>query len=227
MRDQPLDCERVTGPAVAAVSLEDAKAHCRVDDDDFDSLLQSYVDAAIGYVDGLEGILGRALIEQSWTLYLDQFASVGPFGGAQSYIETSPRRRWDLIRLPMRPLIAVDSIHYVDPSGATLLLDPAAYQVMAGERAEIVPAAGLTWPSTQRQPRAVAIAFRAGYAKAKTGPTAPPNPADVPPQIISAIKLMIGDLFLNRESQVVETTRSALIENLAADRLLAPFKSYL
>lgn len=54
-------------PAVAMpVSLGDIKAHCRVDFDDDDLLLTGFVLAATAHLDGFRGILGRAIMPQTW-----------------------------------------------------------------------------------------------------------------------------------------------------------------
>lgn len=58
----------IVPPAVAPVSLEDAKEHLRiaeeVDDEDF--LIQTLIDAATQHLDGYRGVLGRCLVTQTW-----------------------------------------------------------------------------------------------------------------------------------------------------------------
>ena len=57
---------RVTPPTAEIVSLDDAKAHLRVDHDHEDALIQVYLDAATSWVDGFDGVLGRCVLEQTW-----------------------------------------------------------------------------------------------------------------------------------------------------------------
>lgn len=57
---------RVTAPAETPVPLSLVKAHCRIDHDDEDLLLQHYLDAAVSYLDGYSGVLGRCMVTQTW-----------------------------------------------------------------------------------------------------------------------------------------------------------------
>lgn len=56
----------VTPPAALPVTLGDAKLHCRVVGDDEDQLIADMVDAAVSYLDGYGGVLGRCLVTQTW-----------------------------------------------------------------------------------------------------------------------------------------------------------------
>ncbi|WP_411838577.1 head-tail connector protein [Paracoccus sp. ME4] len=62
---------RTTDPSQPIVDLDEMKAHLRVEDDDENLLIQSLVDAATGYLDGYSGVLGRAIMEQTWTINVD------------------------------------------------------------------------------------------------------------------------------------------------------------
>lgn len=167
------DLELHTAPTAALVTLAQVKAHLRLDGiNDFDALLTDHLASAIGELDGYAGTLGRALAEQTWILYLDGF----------------PR---SAIGLPLPPLLGVDSIVYVDADGAEQTLATDQYQVLAGERAEVRPAHGLSWPSARVAPRAVAITFRCGWA-APEGDE--PWPSKLQP-VISAVLLKVEELF--------------------------------
>lgn len=56
----------VTPPVGPVVPLSDLKAHLRVDHDEEDALITSLEAAAVGYLDGWGGILGRAIKTQVW-----------------------------------------------------------------------------------------------------------------------------------------------------------------
>lgn len=56
----------VTGPSGPVVSLADLKVHLRVVDDAEDPLIASLEAAAVAYLDGWHGVLGRAINEQVW-----------------------------------------------------------------------------------------------------------------------------------------------------------------
>ena len=61
-----LRAELITPPTNPVVTLEDAKNHLRVMHDDEDWLISSLVDAATAHLDGVGGVLGRALSPQTW-----------------------------------------------------------------------------------------------------------------------------------------------------------------
>lgn len=58
----------VTPPAALPVSLADMKAHLRVDHNDEDELIDATQEAAVAYLDGRGGILGRCIIPQVWAV---------------------------------------------------------------------------------------------------------------------------------------------------------------
>lgn len=60
----------VAPPELLPVSLDEARGQCRVDSDEEDLLIQTYLDAAVSHLDGYRGILGRCLITQDWRMDL-------------------------------------------------------------------------------------------------------------------------------------------------------------
>ena len=58
----------VTPPAGELVDMEQLKLQCRTDGPEEEQLLAGYVAAAIGWLDGWGGLLGRAILPQSWAL---------------------------------------------------------------------------------------------------------------------------------------------------------------
>ncbi|MCV2877604.1 head-tail connector protein [Sedimentimonas flavescens] len=67
----PLIPVLVTAPAEDAVTLPSAKKHCRVDHDDEDELISSLIAAAVAHLDGWRGVLGRAIMPQTWSITVD------------------------------------------------------------------------------------------------------------------------------------------------------------
>lgn len=61
----------VSPPASLPVTLAEAKAHCRVDHDDEDALIEAYIAAAVAHLDGWRGVLGRAIMPQTWAVTVD------------------------------------------------------------------------------------------------------------------------------------------------------------
>lgn len=53
-------------PVAKPITLAEAKAHCRVDHTDDDALIDALIDAAVAYLDGWGGVLGRAIMPQTW-----------------------------------------------------------------------------------------------------------------------------------------------------------------
>lgn len=171
----PLKWIRTEPPEEEPVSLADAKAHAKIDVDADDAILATYIQAARELV---EQFTGRALITQTWEVYLDRFPSeCDPDGEA--------------IVLPWPPLQAVVSIQSIPTTGTVLTGVPVAadYTVDAiAEPARIVPAYGLGWPDTKPVPNAVQVAFNAGYGAA----------ADVPAALRTAIMQLVTDMYDNR-----------------------------
>lgn len=196
-----LDLELVEPPEAELVTVAQLREHLRYDAVDQDDYIAQARDAAVAHLDGYAGILGRALAAQTWRLYLDRF----PF---------------KQIRLPLPPLIEVVQITYVDGDGVTQTLPSGDYTYLDGERAEVWPAYGKSWPAARRQPRAVAIDFTCGWAAPTQGAT---WPAKLQP-VLAALKLMVGDLFENRETGVVGTVTSELKSYASASNLLRPLR---
>jgi uncharacterized phiE125 gp8 family phage protein len=190
---------RVAAPAVAPLLLAAAKEHLRVDGSREDDLIQAAIDAAIGCVDGPRGI-GVCMIEQTWRLSLDSFHSV------------DGRR---VVEVPLGPVRSIDSVEYVDGLGATMTLDPSEYVVdLDADPARIVPAWGKCWPVHRCQPGAVKVTFKAGF-----GSTA----AAVPASLVAALKLIVGDLYANREAVQIAPAM-AVVVNPTVERLLSAYR---
>jgi uncharacterized phiE125 gp8 family phage protein len=212
-----LDLEQTDAPSVPLLSLDEAKAQCRVLHSDDDVLIEALIDAATQRFDGPSGILGRALVEQTWTLYLDHFHVHWRRGfRLWSHPLMVPRHRWRTIELPLPQLISVASIGYVDCNGDNQTVDPSTYAVLDGERAEISLLPGQLWPQTAIQPRAVSISFTCGYGAAA---------ADVPAPIRHAAKLLVSHYYEHRDAVVgVENRDSSTEMPLGVAALIAPYR---
>lgn len=134
-------------------------------------------------------------------------------------VTTSMRATLDyfpcLITLP-GPSIDPDTVVvlYDDADGAEQTLDPAEYRVSAaGRSARITAAPGASWPTTADHIGAVRVTYDIGR-----------DPADVSASLKSAMLLIIGDLYENRESQIVGAT---VAENATVDSLLQPHRRVL
>ena len=81
------------------------------------------------------------------------------------------------------------------------------------EPALILPAYDTAWPVTRRQFAAVTVVYVAGFGDAGT---------DCPPDLIHAMKLIIGNLFNQREDHPAVPIGS-VTESTAVDALLTPW----
>lgn len=174
----------VTGPVTDPVSLAQAKVHLRVDHDDDDTLIASLVESAAGMIDGPDGI-GYALEEQTWLLTLDGFHEYDFTARDLRETERWNGRRDDRIRVPLRPVVSVDAVRYLDAAGDEQTLAAENYRVsFQGGAAILTPIAA--WPVPLDAPGAVRIEFKAG--------------AGTPAALRAAILLMVGHLYENREA---------------------------
>lgn len=168
--------ELMTPPATTPVSLEDVKDHLRIDGDHEDAKLTSFIEAATLRLDGADGFLGRALITQTWRLYLKAWPQ-------------------HTIGVPLPPCQAVEEVGYVDPGGVeqTMVGSTDFFVVGPSEGTQVVRAG--EWPTTRDLPYSAWMTFRAGYGE----------PADVPAPIREAILSTVGAMYEHREAVVTGT----------------------
>lgn len=139
-----------------------------------------------------EQMTARALITQSWTYYGDCF-----------YGDIDLKAN----------LQSITSVKYIDSDGVQQTVDPNAYIVDKASIVGVVYSAYNTaWPYVRNVKNAVEIEFICGYGL----------PADVPSSIKSAMLLLIGHWFVNRESVIVGVSIADVPQ--AVDMLLAPYR---
>jgi uncharacterized phiE125 gp8 family phage protein len=137
-----LDPVLVTPPDLTPVSLEEAKAQCRIDHDEDDVLLTLLIDAATGHT---QRATGRAFVTQEWRAYFPAFTS-------------------EPLWLPLRPAQSITSVTYFDENDDT---QTAAEELYALYSADLGPhirlTTGSTWPSVYERNDAVSVTYVAGY----------------------------------------------------------------
>lgn len=194
----------VTAPTEAAVSLVEAKRQTRVDYDDDDDYIQSLVDTAIALIDGADGVLGRALVTQTWDYVLDAFPR-RCLGDMRRYLP---------IAIPLAPTITVDTVAYTAQDGTdTSIADFRTFNAASSQPAYIVPAMDGAWPVSRCEPEAVRIRFTGGFG----------NAAKVPANIKHALLLMVAHWYENREDSATMTLTSIPLD---AKRLLMPIRNW-
>lgn len=189
----------VTAPTEEPITLDEAKAHLRVDATDEDDVIGSLIEAARQHV---ENFTHRRLITQTWDYKLDGF----PSGD---------------LELPLAPLLTSTApvVTYTDSAGAAQTWAASNYTVDApsgpwARRGRLFLNYGILYPSTRSIDQAVSIRFLCGYG----------GPASVPEPIKLTMKLLLGHWYANREAVNVGNITSEYPQ--AVDALLWPFKSF-
>ena len=184
--------KQTVAPAALPVEVVEAKLHLRVIGTDEDTLIMAMLGAATQLA---EQATGRALMLQTWQLSLDNFPTA-----------------FELTRVPAQ---SVSSIVYTDSTGADQTVLAGNYTLDNADdfgTALVLPAYSKSWPAARCQANAVRLTFVAGYA----------NAAAVPESIKSWIKLCVGAMYENRESEVVGN--GSVMSLGFADRLLDRYK---
>ncbi len=159
----------LSAPALEPLSLNEAKAHLRVDTGDEDTLIDSLITTARLQ---LEAALNAAFITQQWQWTFDCW----PMS--------------TIIELPLRPLQTIDAVRVVDGDGTPTLIDPVTYAVDAAADIPRIASRSGYWPTPGARLNGIEIDFTAGFGAA---------PTDVPEDIRHAILLLIAHWFEHRE----------------------------
>lgn len=173
---------QVSIPATRCVTLDEAKAHLRVDHDLEDNNIALYLDAAIA---ACADFASRAFDQVQYRLTLDRWPSSG------------------IIDIPIAPVVAVASVGYLDEAEAsnTLAADRWYWTpTPAGARVWFRSAYDL--PSLADRVDSIVVDLEAGYDPPDYSEGEDPE-FKLPAQAKAAILLTVGHLFANREDVVV------------------------
>ena len=185
-----------TAPVKYPISLKEAKEHLRIEIGE--TAEDDYIDSLIAAAtDKAEQFLHRRLITQTWYYYLETW----PAG--------------DTIVIPFGKLQSVTSIKYKDEDGDESTWSSDEYIVdIKTDPGEIVLDYNESFPDDTLYPsNAITIEFLCGYGT---------SGSDIDPMILSAMKLIISDLYENRETEIIGVTISKLktVENLLLPKTL-------
>jgi uncharacterized phiE125 gp8 family phage protein len=174
------------------LTLDEALTHLRevADDGENDAYITGLISTAR---EACEKLTERTLITTPWLLTLDAF----PCGW-----------RGPVIELRRPPVLAVQSVQYIDAAGALQSLASGAWQLdVSTYPARLLLAPGTSWPTTQAGAvAAVRVAYTAGY-----GPDATTVPADLRAWML----LKIGTLYNTREADgPVQQKSHDFVDNL-------------
>jgi uncharacterized phiE125 gp8 family phage protein len=183
-------------PAAEPITLDQAKVHLRVDGIEEDTLISTLITVAR---EACEQRIQRTIVESTYVTTLDAFA--------------------DCMEL-QSPLLAVESVKYLDVASVEQTLSGSAYVVdQYATPPAVLRASGATWPPVAAgRPDAVRITYTAGYATTEQAMTAVPKP------LVQWMLLQLGNMHKNREAAVIGTMTSELPY---ADALLQPYRLIL
>lgn len=198
----------VTQPTGEQITLAEAKLHCRVDSyPDLTNQTANAEDALITELivaarEWCENDIGRALVPQTFEFTTSAWPYSSGWGGGTEVL------------LPMSPISSVSSVVYLDVAGTPVTLADSAYTLNNwSEPGWLYSVAGTAWPTAMSAPNAITIRYLAGY----TLPNGSPADMPLPKSIKSAMLLIVGHLFENRE----QSTELKLMNlPLAAESLL-------
>ena len=188
---------QTVAPVVEPVSLAEMRKHLRDPDTAEDTLIDLQITAKRQWV---EKRLQMSLVQRTYRADLWNFA--------------------DVMELPVPPLSSVTNIKYYTTDSPQVLttLGSDIYRVDTSAGL-IYRAEGESWPSWSYRHDAVQITFITGFE-----PIGSPQDfaGNIPEAIKAAIKLQVGDLFENRESN----TQLRMQELPTVKALISAFKEY-
>lgn len=182
-------------PTKPLVTLAECMAHIRQDAGDDESLVEGIRDAVVSYFDGYSGILGRALINQTWKINFSGWPC-------------------DEIRLPFSPVQSIASIKYYDALNSQQTVSSSNYALLEDHLSpyvKFIPT--YLSPTPYDRDDAIEVLFVAGFGAAASA---------VPAAIRHAALMTIGHLYENRETVVID--QDAIKLPMGAEALLAPFR---
>lgn len=159
-----------TDPAIEPVTVDEVKTFARIDGDDEDSLIESFIESARR---AAENYLGRALIEQTITAKMDFWPSMK-------------------LELPRPPLISITAVETLDEDDTATTYSSDYYYAITTdtEAGYIVIKSGSSIPTnSDRSYGGIQVRYKAGYGDART---------DIPSAIRDGIKLWATDIYENR-----------------------------
>ena len=203
---------RTVAPAVPVVTAAEARAQGIGTSADADTFVEALVAAATEHLDGRAGVLGRALVNQSWRLDVHVADGCGR------------------VRIDMPNVSSITSIAYVI-GGVETTWSAAEYRLgSVGNFYFVEPKSGYSWPSTDDVEDAIRVTFVTGFGAAGANVPTPIRQA-----IILLAKHLYGlterNLFLARDEvpgvqvhQYVVSEATGGVIGAAVDALTAPYR---
>jgi uncharacterized phiE125 gp8 family phage protein len=184
-----------TAPTVEPISLDEVKAHCRIDANEDDVLLTSLILAARQYVENICG----PLINQTWYQYEQDFPSS------------------EVLEIQKPRLSSVTSLKYTNEAGTQSTFSATKYTVSTNDEywPKIVLKEDYTWPSDSLfNIDPIVIEFICGYGTAAT---------NIPEPLRSACLMLVAHWYEERQPMTVTMARVQDVP-LTVDSLLACYR---
>lgn len=181
--------ELLAGPAAEPLTRAEAKAWLRIDHDAEDTLIDALIPAARRLV---EVETGRALMEQSWRFSLDAW----PLRG--------------LIPAPVSPVREILAATVEAADGTAAALPEGALALVSDRAPALIRVDRALTPAPARPHGGIVITLKAGYG---------PDAADVPADLVQAVRLVLGHFYEHRDGPGEATRLPA-----AALALIAPYR---
>lgn len=195
-----MDLDLVTAPTetqiLALLSVADLKKNLRISYAQEDEIAKDSIRAAYEWLGGRNGWLNRTILTTQWKLKLPGWTRP-----VLDKVDGQIINRWvptSTLEIPLPPLKSVESVKYYK-AGVLTTLPTDQYGVSTGQLFGSVDLNhGLSWPTgLDIRAGAVEIAFTAGWGDAAAVLENAYN-------IRTAMKLLAGDLFRNREDTYAE-----------------------
>lgn len=186
-----------TAPTNYPVSIAEVRTDLRLDHQEDDPELAGLIAAATAFAENFQG---RALINRTYTAYLDNWPWNEPIGQTSRII---PANFWRL-ELPRPPLVSVASITTYDDSDVATVMSAANYYV---DNASLVGRVALrntaSWPTPDRLTNGIQIVWTAGYGADMT---------NVPEETRAGIRLLVKHWHDNPQAVVGLDGRASPLE---------------
>lgn len=173
-------------PAVEPVTVDEAKAHLRVDHSDEDALLASLIATSRLHI---EAALDIALITQSWSWKFDAW----PHSSA--------------LELPLRPIKSVEAVRIAAQDGTLTELLPDQFVVDGGSLPSRIVATSGAWPRPGVPALGIEIAFTAGFGI---------SASDVPQPIRQAMLMLVAHWYEHREPVEIGAVATRIPDTVSA-----------
>jgi uncharacterized phiE125 gp8 family phage protein len=203
----------VIGPPDPILTSDEVRVRLGIEDGD--DVLDPLIAAACAQIEPPLGWVGRAFglqtLEQRGAWFADEWCG-------------------EELRLRFPPLVAVNSVKYLDDDGVEQTLDPSGYEVLGiGDAARIVlPYAG-SWPSIRWAPEAVRVEYEAGYEA--DAPQLEPAKNAVALAVKQLLTLSTRDLYVSQVNVPGVGSRNYVLSDVAGkllgsavDGLLRPYR---